>query len=63
LTLFVVGGVDSMIVEKEAKKTHTRRARDVVRDGSIDCSCEREQLQQNFKEKPNQTTFNDVSGF
>jgi len=45
LTLFDVGGVDSMTAEKEAKKTHTRRAR----DGSIDCSCEREQLQQNLK--------------
>jgi len=34
-----------MIAEKEAKKTHTRRAR----DGSIDYSCEREQLHQNLK--------------
>jgi len=38
-----------MTVEKGAKKTHTRRARDVARDGPIDCSCEREQLQQNLK--------------
>ena len=49
LTLFDVGGVDSMIAKKEAKKTHTRRARDAARDGSIDCSCEREQLHQNLK--------------
>ena len=49
LALFDVGGVDSMTVEKGAKKTHTRRARDVARDGPIDCSCEREQLQQNLK--------------
>jgi len=34
-----------MTVEKDAKKTHTRRTRDVARDGSIDCSCEREQQQ------------------
>jgi len=38
-----------MTAEKEAKKIHTRRARDVARDGSIDCSCENEQLQQNVK--------------
>jgi len=38
-----------MIAKKEAKKTHTRRARDAARDGSIDCSCEREQLHQNLK--------------
>jgi len=49
LILFEVGGVNSMTVEKEAKKTHTRRARDAARDGSIDCSCEREQLHQNLK--------------
>ena len=49
LTLFDVGGVDYMTAEKGAKKTHTRRARVVARDGSIDCSCEREQLQQNLK--------------
>ena len=35
LTLFDVGGVDSMTAEKGAKKTHTRRARVVARDGSI----------------------------
>jgi len=28
LILFDVGGVDSMIAEKEAKKSHTKRARD-----------------------------------
>jgi len=38
-----------MIAEKEAKKSHTKRARDVARDGSIDSSCEREQLHQNLK--------------
>jgi len=38
-----------MTAKKRAKKTHTRRARVVARDGSIDCSCEREQLQQNLK--------------
>jgi len=31
-----------MIAEKGAEKTHTRRARDVTRDDSIGCSCERE---------------------
>ena len=49
LILFEVGGVDSMTVETKAKKTHTKRVRDVVRDGSIDCSCESEQLQQILK--------------
>jgi len=49
LTLFDVGGVDSLTVEKEAKKTHIRGARDVARDDSIDCSCERQQLQKNLK--------------
>jgi len=49
LTLFDVGGVDSMTTEKRAKKTHTRRARVVARDDSIGCSCESEQLQQNLK--------------
>jgi len=34
-----------MIAEKEAKKTHIGRAR----DGSIDCSCEREQMHHNLK--------------
>jgi len=63
LTLFDVGGVDSMTAEKGAKKTHTRRTRDVARDGSTHCSCESEQLQQNLKKKQNQTAFNDVSGF
>jgi len=38
-----------MTVETKAKKTHTKRVRDVVRDGSIDCSCESEQLQQILK--------------
>jgi len=52
-----------MIAEKGAEKTHTRRARDIARDGSIGCSCEREQLQQILKQKQNQTAFNDVSGF
>jgi len=49
LILFDVGGLDSMITEKETKKTHTRRARDVAKDGSIDCSCERKQLHHNLK--------------
>jgi len=40
-----------MIAEKEAKKTHTKRAKDVARDDSIDCSCESEQLHQNLKKK------------
>ena len=44
LILFDVGGVDSMIAEKEAKGSHTKRAR----DGSIDCSYEREKLHQNL---------------
>jgi len=48
-----------MIAEKGAEKPHTRRAR----DGSIGCSCEREQLHQILKQKQNQTPFNDVSGF
>jgi len=48
-----------MTAEKGAEKTHTRRAR----DGSIGCSCEREQLQEILKQKQNQTAFNDVSGF
>ena len=48
-----------MIVEKEAKKTQTRRAR----DGSIDCSCEREQLQQNLKKHRTKLHSIDVSGF
>jgi len=52
-----------MTAEKGTKKTHTRRTRDVARDGSIGCSCEREQLQQNLKKKQNHTTFNDMSGF
>ena len=42
LTLFDVGGGYSMTAEKGAKKTHTRRTRDVARDGSIGCSCESE---------------------
>jgi len=52
-----------MTAEKGAKKTHTRRARVVAREGSIGCSCESEQLQQNSKKTQNQTAFNDVSGF
>jgi len=48
LILFDVGEVDSIITEKEAKGSHTKRARDVARDGSIDCSYEREQLHQNL---------------
>jgi len=52
-----------MTAKKGAKKTHTRRARVVARDGSIGCSCESEQLQQNLKKSQNQTAFNDVSGF
>ena len=52
-----------MIAEKEAKKTHTRRARDVARDGSIDCSCEREQLHQNLKKSSTILHSIDVSGF
>jgi len=38
-----------MTSEKGAKKTHTKRTRVVARDGSIGCSYEREQLQQNLK--------------
>ena len=52
-----------MTAEKGVKKTHTRRARVVARDGSIGCSSESEQLQQNLKKTQNQTAFNDVSGF
>ena len=50
-----------MIPERD-KGTHTRRERDVARDGSIGCSCERDQLQQILKQKQNHTAFNDVSG-
>jgi len=46
LILFNVGGVDSMIAEKRGKGSHTKRARDVARDDSIDCFCERELLHQ-----------------
>ena len=42
LTLFEVGGVDSMMVEKKQRKAHTRFAR----DDPIGCSCERDKLQQ-----------------
>jgi len=35
-----------MMAEKKQKQAHTRIARDVARDISIGCSCEREQLQQ-----------------
>jgi len=45
LILFDVGGVDSMIAEKRGKGSHTKRERDVARDGSIDCFCEGKQLQ------------------
>jgi len=51
-----------MTTEKGAKRTHTRRTRDVARDDSIGCSCEREQLQQILKKKHIHTTFNDVRG-
>jgi len=34
-----------MIAEKRGKCSHTRRERDVARDGSIGCFCERKQLQ------------------
>jgi len=37
-----------MIAERRGKGSHTKRARDVARDGSIDCFCEREQLHQNL---------------
>jgi len=57
LILFDVGGVDSMIAKKEAKKSHTKRARDVARDGSIDCSCETTPALE-FKQKLNHTAFN-----
>jgi len=40
-----------MMAEKEQRKTHTRGARDVARDGSIGCSCERDQLQHILKQK------------
>jgi len=49
LILFDVGGVDSMIAEekkKRGKSSHTKRARDIVRDGSIGCFCKRELLHQ-----------------
>jgi len=52
-----------MIAEKEAKKTHTKRARDVARDGSIDCYSEREQLHQNLKRNRNKLHSIDVGGF
>jgi len=42
LTLYKVGGVDSMMAEKKQRKAYTRIARDVA----IGCSCERDQLQQ-----------------
>jgi len=35
-----------MIAEKGGKGSYTKRARDVARDGSIDCFCERELLHQ-----------------
>jgi len=49
LILFDVGGVDSMIEEKGGKGLLTKRAKDVARDGSIDCFCERELLHQILK--------------
>jgi len=52
-----------MMAEKEQRKTHTKGARDVARDGSIGCSCERDQLQQILKQKQNHTAFNDMSGY
>ena len=52
-----------MTAEKGAKKNHKRRARVVARDGSIGCSCESEQLQQNLKKTHNQNAFNDVIEF
>jgi len=52
-----------MKVEKEQRKTQTRIARDVARDGPIGCSCERDQLQQILKQKQNHIAFNDVSGY
>jgi len=44
--LFDVAGVDYMIAEKRGKGLHTKKARDVARDGSIDCFYERELLHQ-----------------
>jgi len=52
-----------MMAEKEQRKTHTRRARDVARDGSIGCSCERDKLQQILKQKQNHKAFNEVNGY
>jgi len=34
-----------MTVEKGGKGSHTKREREVARDGSIGCFCERKQLQ------------------
>jgi len=48
LTLFYVGGVVSMIAEKESRVTHTKRGIGIARDGSIGCSCQREKLHQNL---------------
>jgi len=42
LTLFEVGGVESMMAEKKQREAYTRIARDVT----IGCSCEIDQLQQ-----------------
>jgi len=52
-----------MMAETRAERTHTKRSRDVARDVSISCSCERDQLQQILKQKQNHTAFNDVSGY
>jgi len=46
LILFDVGGVDSMTKKKRGKGSHTKRERDVARDGSIGCFCKRELLHQ-----------------
>jgi len=35
-----------MTAEKRDKGSHTKRERDIARDGSIGCFCERKQLQQ-----------------
>jgi len=47
----------------DVDRTHTKRSRDVERDGSIGCSCERDQLQQILKQEQNHTAFNDMSGY
>jgi len=37
-----------MIADKRGKGSHTKRERDVARDGSIGCFCKRELLHQIF---------------